>query len=179
MSLRLKILLVLVVVLAGYLGFTYATLRALVIPSFNELEDRIADANVARAQRSIDTVVQFIDLTTRDWAEWDDTYAFVQHRNERFLENLVQYTYTSLEVDLILFCDREGRVIWGGGFDVAASEAFALDEVFEEPLAAGHRMLAHRRSGDRMAGLLQTRRGPMAIVSRPVLTSEATGPAAG
>jgi sensor domain CHASE-containing protein len=70
-------------------------------------------------------------------------------------------------------------VFYGSGFDVAAKQSFPLSEVFAESLTPGHLLTQHQSIESAVRGLLETPRGPMVIVSRPVLTSEVSGPIMG
>lgn len=60
----------------------------------------------------------------RDWAQWDDTYAFVKTRDPAYVEsNLTPAILADLEMDLMVILNTEGEVVWGRASDELATRA--------------------------------------------------------
>jgi signal transduction histidine kinase/CheY-like chemotaxis protein len=175
-----KIVLVLLGVGAISVLLTTAALRTIVYPTFDSLQTRMAESDVARVQQALDAVGMVLDAATRDWSQWDDSYAFVQGQNEEFAEeNLYNYSLFEIDVNVMLFYDARGRLFWGQFIDVDTLETLPLEEILIQPLAPDDALVRYEDVAGGTRGVLRTRRGPMVIASRPIVTSQGMGPIAG
>jgi len=52
------------------------------LSNFLELEQQDTLKSVERVKNAITTEQNYLDCTIRDWAFWDDTYQFVEDKNE-------------------------------------------------------------------------------------------------
>jgi signal transduction histidine kinase/DNA-binding response OmpR family regulator len=180
MSLRSKMLLLLVAATAGCLALAYGALSAFLFPAFGNLQLRIADNDVARANQSIRAVYDTLDAANRDVAEWNSTYEFMQGRGDNYIQdNFNEIFFRNLDLNLMLIFDRQGKLAWGAAWDHESDAFIALDAVLEAPLAPGDPLLVHPDGSGEVHGILRTRRGPMAVDSHPILTSEGDGPVMG
>jgi len=182
MSLRKKVVLALIAVVVISLLLTSVALRTIVYPMFDALQLREADGELARVEAALDAVTTVVNSVNIDWAEWDATYDFVQGKNPVYEEeNLHAYTFLEIQIDLMLFYDAEGRLVKGRFVDRQRSKFAPLDEVLIEPLGPDDPLVRHedRYLAGTVRGLLHTRRGPMIVASRPILTTLGKGPIAG
>jgi len=113
-----------------------------------------------------------------DWANWDDTYQFIQDNNSDYLEaNLVPQALQNLNINLILFADSDGTIL--------VEMAYNLSDMTEIPLdisqiTTKYFTLLHPESEeDTVEGIIQLAEGPMLVASSPILTSDGQGPARG
>jgi signal transduction histidine kinase/DNA-binding response OmpR family regulator/HPt (histidine-containing phosphotransfer) domain-containing protein len=180
MSLRTKILLVLLVLIVGYVGLTYAIQRTLVYPSFDELQSNLAATNLARVEGALDTVVEAVNAMSTDTAHWDETYAYLHGDNPEYPEtNFNHYFYVEADFNLVLLYDLNGELVWGDAFDLEKEEPLPLEELFEMPLDRRDPLVHHTELDPDLNGLRLTKRGPLAVSSNAVLTTEGDGPSAG
>ena len=180
MSLRRKTLLIVAATLAALLIALYGTSQGIVLRSFARLEERQVREDVQRAKNALDDELAGLAATARDWAAWDDTYAFIQDGNREYQEsNLLDKTFETLRLHALILVDAEGRVVFGQGYDLAAGAKTRLPA----ELAAGSPTLArlahHPDPQSRLAGLVHTSAGPMLVASEPILTSDGSGPVRG
>ena len=148
--------------------------------SFQELERQHAQTQVRQILVHLDTLVNQVAQTTRDWATWDDTYRFVRDGNQTYRrDNLNDPTLVNLDLNALVFVDLEGRVAHSLGWDGAARRRV--------PVMPGLLELLHRR-GDllRMVlergpvkGIASLPGAPVALSMHPILKSDDSGPAAG
>lgn len=179
MSLKSKLLLV--------LGFTILFLLIsnlieqffIIYPQFVELEEREALQDNDRVDQALRNELEHLDMLCGDWAIWDDSYEFVQDANEEYIEsNLEVNTLISAKLNLILFLDVQGEVVYKRFYDLEKSYDIELKEkdlrsIIEISLGdSGLEVQA-------VSGILSVVQGPLLLSSRPVLTSEGTGPAKG
>ncbi|HEY5658135.1 MAG TPA: response regulator [Myxococcota bacterium] len=179
-SLRSEVLMVLVAATTGCLILAFAVLRIFLFPAFGELQTRIADNDMARVDQALAGVYEVLGAANRDLAEWNDTYAFVQGRYQGYVENNVnELFHRDLDINMTLFFDTRGRLVWGAAYDDDTGAYVPLESLLEHPLAPGDVLLGHTSERSEVQGLLRTRRGPLAVDSRPILTTNATGPIMG
>ncbi|HEY5657796.1 MAG TPA: CHASE4 domain-containing protein [Myxococcota bacterium] len=180
MPLGKKIIIVLLAVGALSVFFTSAALRTLVYPTFDALQTRMVESDVARVQQALDALGSVLDAANRDWSQWDDTYIFVQDQNEAYARNnLDHYSFFELGAHLILMYDADGRLLWSRFTNSDEIESLPLESLLFEPLAPDDPLIHYQGTGSHLQGLLTTRMGPMIVASRPILTSLGKGPIAG
>lgn len=181
MSLRLKIPLTAGLVLACVMAALYLVAWQVLGHSFAELEDRTVRSNVERALAALHESLEALDTRCVDWAAWDDTYAFMEDRDEEYIRsNLVDTTFMNQRFNLMLFVDTAGRLVFGKAFDLEAGVEAPLPAGLREHLVPGAPLLRHGpdgRSGTK--GVLMLPAGPMLVAARPILTSEYGGPVRG
>ncbi|HOW96471.1 MAG TPA: CHASE4 domain-containing protein [Kiritimatiellia bacterium] len=147
---------------------------------FADLEQRFALQNVQQVQWAVEAEGRHLDRSVADWAFWDDTYAFVEDRNEAFIEsNLTLDTFQSLGIRLLIIVDPSGAVVWGGIRDPESSAVRPLPDDAARWLAPGA-PLARGEEGDwSLAGLMSLAGEPLVVAARPILTSQREGPPRG
>jgi len=179
MGLRTKIA---ITVLAGILSYAGAGIvlnHFIVRPGFESLEQQDALRDLHRCQAAIQREIDAVDLLCLDWASWDDSYKFAQDRNAAYVKaNVNEGTYSTAQLNLLLIYDASGRLLTGGAYDLEEENTIVLPE-FPATMPTDHHLLAHRSMDGATSGLVLTARGPMLIASRPILTSELTGPPMG
>lgn len=68
-----------------------------------------------------------------DWAFWDDTYEFVEDRNERYVaSNLVENTFRDARINVMVFVNKYGEVVFSKFYDEDWVEK-ELPDVFISP----------------------------------------------
>ncbi len=154
--------------------------HAILDSSFLTLEQAVTRKNVERAQNTIADELQKLDDILVDWAVWDDTFLFMQGRGKDFISsNLNDRTLASLRLSAIVFLDAQGRALLAQGVDPARGAKAPLPEGLMDRLQPGSALLAGKQSEDRVKGLVLLPQGLALVASCPILSSEATGPAAG
>jgi signal transduction histidine kinase len=163
------------------LGLTsYLILRNVIAPAFNTLESSVAETDLGRAALGIDGQLQQIRTIVGDWAPWDQAYSFVSGADPDFVErNIDNTTLLNLNVDVMQFYDREGQRLWSGlieGGSFVAPEALGRLGA-DDPVTAI--LASHPDPDSVVAGMLMTAKGPMLIVSMPMVVSAGEGPIGG
>ncbi len=180
MKLQTKVFLVLSGVLALSVALNYGVVRAIVFPSFAELERTEAQQNLQRVQRAIHSELAHMDNTAQDWAHWTDTYRFVGGEDPGYVDsNLMYETFPGIDMTLMNFYDSKGELVWGKAYDLETEHEIQLREFSPEALTPAHPLIAHQTIDGQARGVMMTERGPLLVVSRPVLTNEKQGPIRG
>lgn len=180
MSLRFKVGLLLMVVFGVLLGMDMTVQRLIIMPSFVRLEQQEAIQNLQRCRQALAREIEHLELTCHDWGSWDDSYEFVVDQNEEFISSSLNIeTFDAAGLDMVYYCDTEGRVVWGQLCDAVSREPIEIKLLPGDRLPLDHPILQYRGTDTAAHGLAQTEHGPMLLASVPILTSEGAGPARG
>jgi len=179
LSVRWKIVLLLSIVLGMLSALALGVGRWIVYPSFLALEQRQTRDDVSRVVEGIQREVDHLTLLCNDWSAWTDTWNFVQNRNAEFIkQNLVAETFANNGLDLLLIADTADQFVWEGIFN-RRDKAIEHDSALFTRLLQGGRLTGHTDAASICRGLVMTERGPLLVASRPIMTSENTGPIRG
>jgi sensor domain CHASE-containing protein len=184
MTLKSKITLILLCVFILYGVVDFGIQRFIIFPSFLALEREEAITDVKRSVEALQREIHFLDFLVWDWAAWDDTYEFIETRSDAYIKaNLILETFADDDLNVLYFADTSGKVIWGETRD-RQTEITHLPEFPRDALPANHPLLSYKRqnkplAGVKIAGVYNTRKGPMLISSRPILTGQSEGPIRG
>ena len=180
MSLRKKTFIMTGTTFAGLVVILYAVSRMTLLGAFAELQESYVRQNLGRALRALSRELTSLESVANDWASWDDTYAFMVNGDNRYIEsNLVDGTFTTLHLNLMLFVDESGRIVFGRGFDIDKEVETPLSPALEKHLAENGALLRRPQIAKKVTGIILLPEGPMLVASQPVLTSEEEGPARG
>ena len=180
MNITRRTLLIIASLLVFQLLVFYLTSRAFFLQNFAQLEEQWAISNVKRALVFLESQEQNLIAIAQDWAAWDDTYYFVQEPTEDYIKsNLVDETFESLGINLMLFINISGKLVFGKAYDLEAHQEVPLPEGWEEHFHPGSPLLHHTDPKDGKVGLITLPKGPMLIASYPIVTSEEEGPIMG
>ena len=178
MSLQAKVIHMIFIVFLLYAAVDYAAQCLLILPSFEALEHQEAQKDMDRVVQAIENEEQHLINSAADWATWDDTYQFVQDRNDAYQKsNLGKTAMNILKVSLIYFFDAARHPVWGDTVDLLTKERVSM-EVFPSLLPVDHPLVLSE-PGAEMKGILLLAQGPMLIAAKPVVTSENKGPVRG
>ena len=100
MTLRQKIRLIIGITLISVIGLIYSTSSAFLLHKFSELEQQDTREQVKRVEQALSDELVQLNVTTRDWAEWDETYAFVEQPNKAYIKNYLNYLFIILYVSV-------------------------------------------------------------------------------
>lgn len=179
MTVRAKTISIIGVTLAGVIGALYVILSAVLLGEFGRLEQQHALRNVERAVETLGDDLAGLNETNGDWAPWDDTSTFIETGDPTYVEaNLADATFPNLRLSLMLFYDVSGRFVRGKAFDLRAGREMPVPEAFRR-LRPDDPLLVHVKPTDSKVGILLLPEGYLEVSSRPIVTSDFTGPIRG
>ena len=180
MTLRKKTSLIISIISAALLVILFTASQVFVLASFDRLEEQHTQNHVERIRRSLFNDFMALDAFVFDWSAWDDTYEFIDTGNEEFLaSNLVDETFTTPRLNLILFVNAEYQIVFGKSFDLDEEQEVPVPQSLLSHLSAESPLLNHPDPQSGTTGILLLPEGPMLVASRPILTSEEQGPIRG
>ncbi|MBF0307562.1 MAG: hypothetical protein HQL41_18185, partial [Alphaproteobacteria bacterium] len=142
-------------------------LLATVLPAFERAEWEEARADGRRLFQALAVESAALGTHARDYAVWDDVYAYLDDRDPNFIETGItpDSTLPNLSLDLMQIRDIANVEVWSAG------------EVGLEPDEVGP-FLGQPGDGPRIA-VVSTAQGPLLLAAHPVVTSAGAGPSRG
>jgi len=175
---KINLALAAVVAVSGLLNF--AALKATVTPRFSQIEDETALRNQDRVLEAIQLQQDQVAASARDYAFWDDSFAYMHGQSETYeAKNVQAESLKALNVNFYLAIEPDGRVKIDKGFIYSSDDPKPIRLLSEAALPEDHPLrMAFPEPGSR-AGLVNTSDGVVAVGYAPILDSERNGPAAG
>ena len=143
--------------------------------SYATLEARHLQQDLKRTLDLIHLEADNLDVLTRDYATWDDTWGYMRKRNNSYIEsNYGDLSMRNLNLRLVMLISPEGKTVFRRGTGI-------------EPALDDQKLLASLPSGITPEsqgsvadyGLLQLATGPVLVSYRPILRSNGEGPSRG
>lgn len=148
------------------------------LSNFLELEQQDTLKNVARVQNTVATEQGYLDYSVQDWACWDETYQFIEDRNERYIDvNLQNQTLAGIKVNVMLFVNSSGEVVYSRAVDVDTAEEIPVPEELLIMIENG--TLLTKKENNPISGFVLLDKDPMFIACHPILTTKYQGPLKG
>lgn len=180
MILKKKTLIIVGATIIGLIIAIFVFSQFIVLESFNDLEEKNALENTQRVQDAFRNDIDYLDSMVLDWAVWDDSYEFIEDANEEYINsNLVDETFTGIELNLIMFINSSGTIIYGNAYDLTEDESVPVPHSMEEHISPNSLLLSHSETDSSISGIISLPEGPMLVASRPIVTSDFEGPIRG
>lgn len=173
-----------VILLAGFvvlLAVLTSVIARIVFSNYAQrIDEEAAQETVARCMRYADRLRQEMHGKVQDWAMWDDTYQFMQDRNEEYVDaNFVEDTFVSLNLTYVAFFDTDGKLVQSWQYDWSAKEVVDADAEALRMIEEGSPLIARVQKQGTKAGFVSIGDGQWLVGCSPVLTSEGKGPPLG
>lgn len=147
--------------------------------SYEKLEILDIQSDAKRLLSTLDHETENLASITDDWAAWDDTYNFVQDKNQDYVDsNLVDGTFESLKLNLVIYFDTQGQVVYQKAFDLENQEEIAVSEDILE-FFISHSGIFLTSEDFSHSGFLSADIKPVVYAIKPILTSSEEGPVKG
>ncbi len=176
---RKRVLVVITLTMLVMLIIIGAGTRLIVLDKFSDLERSYMARNVERFKSALADDLEAMSRTLRDWAEWDETAAFVRGRDRGYAERNAQdnRVFSNLRINLMLFADASGRTVYKKAVDIAADREVPFPNGLEEYLAAHPSLIADAVFD--VSGIVLLSEGPLLICIRSVLDNRGNAPGQG
>src|SRR4051812_18177160 len=176
---RVGLVLLVAAIAAGLLGLQNIVGRKVVMDSFRQLERDAANHSLDQVFNAFQADLEHLAVSVRDYARWDDAYAYALDRNERFTQsNLAPESLENMGVDVVWMLDAADHEILSLRVDprparhVERPANAALTDVLRRHLPG---ILAARGKTKPLERLLQTPQGLMAFASHEILATGGRG----
>ena len=180
MNIRWKTLSFVVLLVLSLTSVLYFVAQKIMLDSINASEKKYVQNDVERFENALSFELRGLVSAVSDWAAWDDSYAFAENNNTQYISsNLVDQTFVNLKLNLMLFIDPSGQLIFGKAFDLINETEQPIDLGLLEQISLNSLLLDHNDTEGTTEGVILVERDPMLVASHPILTSLNEGPARG
>jgi len=180
MSMRIKIITILVFLAAVTTLVYHGICRATILPRFVTLEREEAESDLQRVQQALNREVEQLTQVTMDYAEWDESAAFIESPSPDYIRaNLAPQTFVSLKVNFVHFYAKDGTLVWGESRDAESGEPLRIAGLPARGFPPDDLLLRPRSTGQSVSGLVALGEQLAIVASCPVRGSSATGPVHG
>ena len=180
MSLRKKTLFIIGGLFIVLFLALFGAAQLIVLKSFGKLERNLILLDLDRAQKAIENDLASMHSLVADWANWDDSYAFVLNGDSNFInDNLVRQTFVNLRLNLIAYVRTSGEVVYGDVYDEAVNVLQPLSDSIRTHLKPDAYLITQVQSDTLTSGILMLPDGPMLVAAHAILTSQQYGPSRG
>ncbi|MBI5833281.1 MAG: response regulator [Armatimonadetes bacterium] len=140
------------------------------------METEVLRQNAARVAVVFLNELLDIDTSVSDWANWDESVAWVTGRDKDFApRNLVPQTFNTLKISAVVALDLNGRVIYEHGHDLLTNRAAPVPKPLTTYLK---RLLGQHGTADYLLtrGLILADPDPLLVATRPIRSTDGRGP---
>jgi len=179
MTLRKKVLSIIVLISILLISLINAASRLIILQGFSNLEEEYCVKNVQRAVNVFTKEKNSLLTQADDYAAWDDTYAFAADLNPDYVKsNILPGTFTSLNLNFFIFVNNSGQVFASYGYDLINEQSLDLPADLLD-LIAKNQLFHDPDINNKLVGILQLKDGALLFAAHPILTSKYTGPPRG
>lgn len=180
MSLRIKTLMVMSIMLLSLLVAIYFFSHVFILDGADRLEKQMMEGNVQKAINYFHEELHRLASTALDYAAWNDTYDYTLRPNKDYLEsNYPDSTFTVNKIAFVYLLDKEEEVLFARGFDLLNELEAPLPADFHQQFTARSSIFLNNSDEFCVTGLIMLKEGPALLAARPIVRSDATGPAVG
>lgn len=141
-------------------------------------EKKVAEEDLIRLKMALSSETENLASKSADWSNWDDAYQFVKDNNTEFIEtNLVPQAFSDLQVNLMIFIDNSGSIVFGKAYYLDNMTEFPIDQTALKSVILF--TSNQNTNATQLEGFLKTNEGTMLVVARSILKSSYEGPASG
>ncbi|MBN2710888.1 MAG: response regulator [Planctomycetes bacterium] len=159
----------------------YVVPQKIILPSFSELEQQEAQKNITRCTEAIEAEIDALSLLTKDWAIWDDTYAFMHDKNEEYIKANCSWPYLIDELgnNLLWYANEKGEIVWGEIKRTVDEKPLEIPPFNNKDFIRSETFYKNPMSGTDVKGIMHTNYGIIMISSHAVHKSDGSGDARG
>ncbi len=177
MRIRYKILLILTLITIILMASLTIFGQKAMLDGISASEKEQSTENAMRFIQNLNITITNLHNTVNDWAEWDDTYAFVENNNTAFIEsNLMDDTFVNLQLNVMLFFNENGMLTFGKLYNFSEQTVIPLNDSTVAQVRQNKNLF---NETDQKGGLILLDGAPLLVATCPILTSLEEGPSHG
>jgi diguanylate cyclase (GGDEF)-like protein len=147
----------------------------LLLDSFERLEKQHMSTDLTRLDSALQSELKQLQIMAVDWAEWDDSYQYMQTFHEEYEQsNIVDSTFTGLDISSIVYLSIKGQVQKQFGYDIQNQHPHPFPASQLRIIEQYHHSFLKKRSG-----IMQLEGDAYLMASNQIIKSDGSGPALG
>lgn len=158
-----------------YLGLRHVLMNNVLVQENEDVRE-----HMVRVINAIENEKRELQSLTSDYSRWDDSYNFVNDRNQVFIDSIMlDATFTNLKVNLIAYIDISGNIVYSKGYDHLSNSAMPVAESLKKEISSRSLLIQNPKSPHLVSGILILPERSMMICSSPITHSDGKGPIGG
>lgn len=158
--------------------YTFAELTFL--RGFSKIENSIIIQNINSTLTALNKETSNLESTNKDWAHWDDTYAFIKNPNWEYIKNnILNDTLGDLKLNFVVFINMNNEIVYSKGFNLVNNREEEVPSYIIDCLTSNPYIIRHTNVQSNIKGIVTTSQTPIIISSLPIITSSKQGPIKG
>lgn len=180
MSLRTKTIYMITLIILSMLVFIGIFSSTVTRQGFERLEHDQVNQLLAQGNEVINDDQNKLLETVKDWAFWDDTYAYMANHNIEYEKsNITPSTFANIRLNLMVLLDKSGKPILIRFYDLQQNRFIPVPASLFGHLKPSESITKPGEQVLNYNGILVLPEGLMMMAARPILNSEASGVARG
>lgn len=180
MGLRRKTTIVICLSLVLLTLLMYLGLRQVLIKNVFVQENEDVREDMVRVIKAVEHEQRELQRLSNDYSQWDDSYTFVNDGNQEFIDlNMLDATFTNLKINLIVYINNAGNIVYAKGFDLTKNSAVPVPDGLKKEISGQQLLLQNANSPQAISGILTLSEGSMMIGACPIIHSDGKGPVGG
>ncbi len=180
MKLRKKLVLIFSMSYILIFMFFFIASNTFLMKGFVDIEDTNIRRQTELGLKALELRINELDQTSHGFAARDDTYYYVESGLKHFInELLLSSTFIDYEISFMVFMDDEGDILTSKAFDLVELKNVPFPASIREAIEQHSILRNHAGTDSSVAGILTTQDGPVVLSSRPIITTEKSGPIIG
>jgi len=180
MKLRTKSIIVICVGFSILCLVLSITLNAIIMRSYSDLESKTVSEHVGRVLNQFNQENSNLGSVATDWSVWDDTYFFVEDKNETYINNNLLYEiFQDIGINFMLFYNNSDALIFSRVYDFQLKNETILPASLYTYISNNKgSLLTHQNLESSQTGIIlyDTKETPLLISITPILHSNREGP---
>jgi len=166
--------------ITSLVAILYTTASTVLLSSLEKVEIEETYRNVEGFLDAFAQTQEEFSLRLADWAIWDDTYRFVQDRNQDYINlNITLDSLQYLQINAAVFLNNKNQIIYSVGFDIEKNQKISVPASLEHYIINNKNLVQHSKVNSSLIGVIALPQGPMLIASRPIVNSRGEKPIRG
>ncbi|MGB9721770.1 MAG: sensor domain-containing diguanylate cyclase [bacterium] len=164
-----------VILLCGAVAFTQMVLRN----QFKNLAQNEIEQKIEMVHKLIDSEIKRLVQISADWGAWDETYRFIQDKNEEYKRNnLIPSSFITLDLKMLIYFDLNKDIVYAGEYNPEKDTIISPDSAICQKVSNvlfNEGLREHLIKGE----ITIFNNEPLIISAESILTSQHKGPVKG
>jgi signal transduction histidine kinase/CheY-like chemotaxis protein/HPt (histidine-containing phosphotransfer) domain-containing protein len=144
-----------------------------VLGEFVAIEKHRSTLNANRVMLALEATLKTLEAKAVDWGQWDDTYNFIEDRNQEYIDSMLIYdTLAPILVRHIVYVNAEGKALISRKVDSDNQAASAAPENEVAQLLSLPNILTYKDSLSRFHSVARIENNLFFVVSVPIVDSK-------
>lgn len=166
--------------LIGSIFFIIIFSFTLLTGSYTQFEEQLVKQDVENGLKVLSSEEDRVKSLNGDWSRWDETYLFIQDKNDEYISKNLNYeSIENLGIDFLIFLRTDHSVKDTICINATSKALEPLPEAFLSRILTIPGFFSYESISDTKSGIVLLPDYPAIVVSGPIITSTYQGPVAG